>query len=138
MAPTDRRKPGTEGEAENAPVESTPPELSSRGKIVVRSSSHPPGSDIPITDPPPEVLAISDALREKKDTPAEGPRGRRKVQAKRLSDELAAVAVREAAEAAARASESRELARLRSQDTRLWWVMIGLGVLVIALYLFAR
>src|SRR6185503_17282432 len=111
MAPTDRRKPGSEGEAQKAPVESTPPELSSRGKIVVRSSSHPPGSDLPITDPPPpEMLAISEALREKKDTPAEGPRGRRKVQAKRISDELAAVAAREAAEAAARASESRELA----------------------------
>ena len=39
---------------------------------------------------------------------------------------------------AARASESRERARLRSQDTRLWWVMIGLGVLVIALYWLER
>jgi hypothetical protein len=142
MAPTDRRKPGLNGDAQRAaqkPAESTPPELSSRGKVVIRSSSHPPGSDLPITDPPPaEMLAIAEALREKKDTPAEGPRGRRKVQAKRISDELAAVAAREAEDAAARARQARGLARARSRDTRLWWTVIGLGALAALLHWLAR
>lgn len=129
MAPTDRRKPGPEGEAREAPDQA--PELSSRGKIVIRSSSHPPGAELPLSDPPPdEIKAIVDALREKKDTPAEGRRGRRKVQAKRISAQLAAVAVRESAGAKLRASEAREVARMRSQDTRLWWTVFGLGVIV--------
>ena len=142
MAPTDRRKPGQNGDAQRAvqkPADSTPPELSSRGKVVIRSSSHPPGSDLPITDPPPaEMLAIAEALREKKDTPAEGPRGRRKVQAKRISDELAAVAAREAEEAAARAREARNQARARSSDARLWWTVIGLGVLAALIHWLGR
>jgi hypothetical protein len=141
MAPTDRRKP-PKGDAQDAAqkaLDSVPPELSSRGKVVIRSSSHPPGSDLPITDPPPaEMLAIAEALREKKDTPAEGPRGRRKVQAKRIFAERAADAAREAEDAAARASEARELARARSSDARLWWLVIGLGVLVTLIHLLAR
>jgi hypothetical protein len=142
MAPTDRRKPGSNGDAHSAaqkPADSAPPEVSSRGKVVIRSSSHPPGSDLPITDPPPaEMLAIAEALREKKDTPAEGPRGRRKVQAKRISEELAAEAAREAEEAAARARRERELARARSSDTRLWLIVLALGVLVTILHFVAR
>jgi hypothetical protein len=84
------------------------------------------------------MLAIAEALREKKDTPAEGPRGRRKVQAKRISDELAAIAAREAEDAAARAREARGTARARSSDTRLWWTVIGLGALAALLHWLAR
>jgi hypothetical protein len=141
MAPSDRKKPGPDGEAQRArkPEESVPPEISSRGKVVVRSSSHPPGAEYPITDPPPaEMQAIADALREKKDTPAEGPRGRRKVQAKRISEELAAVAAREAEDAAIRAREARERARARTSDRRLFWTVFALSVLVVLIHLFAR
>ena len=129
MAPTDRRKPGPEGEARAAPDQA--PELSSRGKIIIRSSSHPPGAELPLSDPPPdEMNAIAEALREKKDTPAEGRRGRRKVQAKRISAQLDGVVMRESESARLRAREAREVARMRSQDTRLWWTVAGLGVVV--------
>ena len=134
MAPTDRRKPGS-SDAEAEKASESPPEFSSRGKLVIRSSSHPPGADLPITDPPPaEMLAIAEALREKKDTPAEGPRGRRKVQAKRIS----AQRERDAAEASLRASEARELERLRTQDRRLWVAVAVLLAAAAAIHFYAR
>jgi hypothetical protein len=138
MAPTDRKKPGPNGDAQQSAKKadvSAPPELSSRGKVVIRSSSHPPGSELPITDPPPaEMLAIAEALREKKDTPGERPRGRRKVQAKLLSEERAAVAARDAEEAALRSEAARE----RARGARLWWVVAALLALVTALHFLAR
>ena len=137
MAPTDRRKPGPDGKARAAP--DAPPELSSRGKVIIRSSSHPPGAQPPTSDPPSaEMMAIVEALREKKDTPAEGRRGRRKVQAKRISARLAAVAEREAEDAKLRASEARELKRLRSQDKRLWLTVIALGAVATLIHWLAR
>jgi hypothetical protein len=108
--------------------------LSSRGKVVIRSSSHPPGSDSPITDPPPlEQSLLGDALRQKKDTPAERPRKRRKVQAEQLAREQAA------AEASVRGERSSVAARQRAaENRRLWWVLAGLAVAAGSIYWLTR
>lgn len=136
MPPSDRGKPGPNGNPEQT---NEPPELSSRGKVVVRSSSHPPGADFPITDPPPEVGMIADALREKKDTPAERPRKRKKVQADRLAAEVAARVAAELAPIRAREeAEARALAEQQRERRRLWLVMIGLALIVAAIQWLAR
>jgi hypothetical protein len=132
MAPSDRRKPG---EGEPQPTQnSQQPELSSRGKVVIRSSSHPPGAETPITDPPPQGEgALGDPQRAKKDTPAERPRKRRKVQAEQLAREQAE------ADAAVRGQRSSEIAAQRAaEDRRLWWVLVGLGVAAGAVYVLTR
>lgn len=132
MAPSDRRKPG---EGEPQPTQnSQPPELSSRGKVVIRSSSHPPGADTPITDPPPiDASVVADVLRQKKDTPAERPRKRRKVQAEQLAREQAA------ADAAERGQRMSEVASQRAaEDRRLWWVLAGLAVAAGTIYWLTR
>jgi hypothetical protein len=136
MAPSDRGKPGPDG----APERTDPPELSSRGKVVVRSSSHPPGADIPITDPPPpEMAMIAEALREKKDTPAERPRKRKKIQADRLAAEVAARVAAELAPIRAREeAEARALAQQRRETRRLWLVMIALASIAAAIHWLAR
>jgi hypothetical protein len=110
--------------------------LSSRGKVVIRSSSHPPGAETPITDPPPVVFVdgvLGDALRQKKDTPAERPRKRRKVHAEQLAREQAA------ADAAERGQRQSEIAHQRAaEDRRLWWVLAGLAVAAGSIYWLTR
>lgn len=135
MPPTDRSKPGSEGDPTK--VQSEPPELSSRGKVVIRSSSHPPGTELPITDPPPDPGA-ADALRAKKDTPAERPRKRRKVQAERMAAEAAA---REhAATAPSRAAAERERieAEGKRENARLLWTLLALALIVAAVHYLAH
>lgn len=58
-----------------------PLEISSRGRIVVRSSSHPPGETPPYSEPPLVITVTPPSGREKRDTPAERPRGRRAARA---------------------------------------------------------
>ena len=101
------------------PVEPDPRplEISSRGKVVIRSSSHPPG-DAPRASEPP-VQSTPPAGRVKRDTPAERPRKRR--------------------EARQRDSDPRELARSSSSvppaiesaagraTVLLWAVIIALS-----------
>src|SRR5262245_58352758 len=53
-----------------------PLEISSRGKIVIRSSSQLPGDAPPISEPPVSTPPIG---RVKRDTPAERPRRRREI-----------------------------------------------------------
>ena len=133
MAPSDRRKPG-EGEPKQPTQSHAPSELSSRGKVVIRSSSHPPGSDSPITDPPPiDEAVVGDAQRAKKTTPAERPRKRRKVQAEQLAREQA-VARGESRQAA---SEARDVAA-SSENARLRWLLVAIALGLAALYWFAR
>jgi hypothetical protein len=108
--------------------------LSSRGKVVIRSSSHPPGSDSPITDPPPiDEAVVDDAQRTKKTTPAERPRKRRKVQAEQLAREQA-VARGESRQAA---SEARAVSA-SSENARLRWLLAAIVLGLAALYWFAR
>ena len=133
MAPSDRRKPG-EGEPKQPTQSHAPSELSSRGKVVIRSSSHPPGSDSPITDPPPiDEAVVGDGQRAKKTTPAERPRKRRKVQAEQLAREQA-VARGESRQAA---SEARDVAA-SSENARLRWLLVAIALGLAALYWFAR
>ncbi len=92
---------GTGPEAGSAPQAgedpgAEPAERSSRGRIVIRSSSHPP--EAPLTHPPldardhsgaralplPADPAEGEEARSKKATPAERPRRRREVQARAL------------------------------------------------------
>ena len=84
------RKPpaeGAEAAAASVRTEEVPLEVSRRGRIVVRSSSHPPGETPPYSDPPdgagshapggqPDASTPPQG-RSKRDTPAERPRGRR-------------------------------------------------------------
>lgn len=73
---------GGEGAAAAAAAASSPDEgtleISSRGRIVVRSSSHPPGDTTPYSEPPASTPPL---VRAKRDTPAERPRGRRAARA---------------------------------------------------------
>lgn len=78
---------GAEGAAALVRPEEAPLELSSRGRIVVRSSSHPPGETPPYSNPPPESTPPSG--RAKRDTPAERPRGRRAARAMSTSADAA-------------------------------------------------
>jgi hypothetical protein len=55
-------------------------ELSSRGNVVIRSSSHPPGTRPPTSSAPAEPGSTPPAGRPKRNTPAQRPRGRRAVQ----------------------------------------------------------
>jgi hypothetical protein len=75
-------KPGADGADGAAAAASDPDEgtleISSRGRIVVRSSSHPPGDKTPYSEPPDSTPP---AARAKRDTPAERPRGRRAARA---------------------------------------------------------
>lgn len=68
-------------EPEPEPVEPEPVERSVRGRIVIRSSSHPPGEPPPPAGVEPEGFATppKDDVRgrRKRDTPAERPRKRR-------------------------------------------------------------
>ena len=94
MASGDRKgeggggKPGPDspdadaGAATAAKLEERPLEISSRGKIVLRSSSHPPGEAPSYSDPPVVLLdSTPPAGRSKRDTPAERPRPRRAARA---------------------------------------------------------
>jgi hypothetical protein len=108
--------------------------LSSRGKVVIRSSSHPPGSDSPITDPPPvDEALVGDALRTKKSTPAERPRKRRKVQAEQLAREQASAR----GESRQRTNEAHDVAA-SAENARLRWLLAAIALGLAALYWFVR
>jgi hypothetical protein len=82
--------PRPESTEETASAAATKPaerplELSSRGKVVVRSSSHPPGEAPAYSDPPP-TSSTPPQGRAKRDTPAERPRGRRAARESQTSD----------------------------------------------------
>ena len=73
---------GAEAKAARVEPEPMPLEISRRGRIVVRSSSHPPGETPPHSDPPNTAGSHPPGSnpavgRTKRDTPAERPRGRR-------------------------------------------------------------
>jgi hypothetical protein len=83
-----KAEPSPEGsEAATARAQpETPLEISRRGRIVLRSSSHPPGETPPYSDPPD---SSPPTVRFKRDTPAERPRGRRAARAMSTSGDAA-------------------------------------------------
>jgi len=79
---------GAEAAAARVRLHESPLEISRRGRIVVRSSSHPPGETPAYSDPPTSkppgtspTEGSPSAGRTKRDTPAERPRGRRAARA---------------------------------------------------------
>jgi hypothetical protein len=126
MAPSDRSDGNGKGRRAPAREEPEPPapvERSSRGRIVVRSSSHPPGSERVSEAPAVEA-------RSKRNTPAERP-SRRKLQ---RADPSTSGGSRELSESGATPDLAAAVEPTRRSRAR-WIAPIGIAVLVTAVWL---
>jgi len=147
MAGNDRDEGGAARPTQRT-ADGQPLEISSRGKVVIRSSSHPPGVSEPLSGPPgavpdAEAAAVDPGQRSKRTTPAERPRGRRAARAHML--ELTAAEERLGPQAAASGAVEAQLVGRESHPLGVGspritrWVFIALTLLgALASYLLAR